>query len=150
LPSSQFRAIIRGVDPAQVGDNDTFEFGEPTAERPTVVLTAGGFELENTESHIKRTGDVVAIGRPFSASLAHLGPTTRRDFARWPSCVCIFPLVANPDLPARIKHSVKLTPYDRNTFYHGGEAGPAHGYTDYEFSSELKAQAWLNVSSTTL
>ncbi|MGI5414091.1 alkene reductase [Streptomyces chartreusis] len=35
--------------------------------------------------------------------------------------------IANPDLPERIRQAAPLNPYDRGTFYGGGEAG----YTDY-------------------
>jgi N-ethylmaleimide reductase len=35
--------------------------------------------------------------------------------------------IANPDLPRRIASGMTLTPYDRSTFYGGGEKG----YTDY-------------------
>jgi N-ethylmaleimide reductase len=42
--------------------------------------------------------------------------------------------ISNPDLPARIRHGVPFTPYNRATFY-GGEAT---GYTDYPFHDELQ------------
>jgi N-ethylmaleimide reductase len=35
--------------------------------------------------------------------------------------------ISNPDLPIRIAQRIPLTPYDRTTFYGGGD----HGYTDY-------------------
>jgi N-ethylmaleimide reductase len=35
--------------------------------------------------------------------------------------------ISNPDLPIRIAQGIALAPYDRSTFYGGGE----HGYTDY-------------------
>ncbi|OLP15551.1 alkene reductase [Leptolyngbya sp. 'hensonii'] len=35
--------------------------------------------------------------------------------------------IANPDLVERLAHNAELNPYDRNTFYGGGE----QGYTDY-------------------
>lgn len=38
-------------------------------------------------------------------------------------------------------YSVKLNPYLRDTFYTGGDLGPAHGYTDYPFSAELEGKA---------
>lgn len=62
----QFRAIIRGIDPDEVGDDETFVFDEPTARRPTLVLAAGGYNSDNAESHVQRTGDVLAMGRHFS------------------------------------------------------------------------------------
>ncbi|GAA5846945.1 hypothetical protein JCM11251_006157 [Rhodosporidiobolus azoricus] len=111
--NDRFRAIIRGVDPDVVGDDETFVFDEPSIQRPTLVLAAGGFNSDNVEAHVKRTGDVVSFGRYF---------------------------IANPDLPARIKHSVKLNHYERETFYSGGDEGPANGYTDYPFADELQGK----------
>ncbi len=35
--------------------------------------------------------------------------------------------ISNPDLPRRLREGAALTPYDRSTFYGGGE----HGYVDY-------------------
>lgn len=138
---SQFRAIIRGIDPPTVGDDETFTFGEPTADKPTLVLTAGGFDAENTVPHIERTGDVVAIGRSFSASLSLCSCARSAGKALTARPFPPLRAVANPDLPARLKNAVEFTPYDRNTFYSGGEAGPGHGYVDYPFAEELKAQA---------
>jgi N-ethylmaleimide reductase len=37
-------------------------------------------------------------------------------------------------LPARIRHGVALTPYNRATFY----SGEAAGYTDYPFHDEVQ------------
>ena len=37
-------------------------------------------------------------------------------------------LIANPDLPARLRLSLPLNAYDRPTFY----GGDARGYTDYQ------------------
>ena len=45
--------------------------------------------------------------------------------------------IANPDLPARIRHGAPLAAADRATMY-GGEA---HGYTDY-LNSLLNEQAY--------
>ena len=39
-------------------------------------------------------------------------------------------MLAQPDLPARLKRDLALTPYDRRTFYTHGAAG----YTDYPFA----------------
>ena len=38
-------------------------------------------------------------------------------------------LIANPDLPTRIKLGLPLNPYDRSTFYSNDQ----RGYTDYPF-----------------
>jgi N-ethylmaleimide reductase len=64
-------------------------------------LAAGGFEPETAEAVVaKGDADLVAFGRYF---------------------------VSNPDLPARIRKDVALSPYDRDTFY----TFDAKGYTDY-------------------
>ena len=39
--------------------------------------------------------------------------------------------IANPDLPERLQSGVSLNPYNRATFYGGGEKG----YTDYPRAS---------------
>jgi NADPH2 dehydrogenase len=108
--NDRFRALVRGLNPEEIGDDETFVFPEPTAEKPTLFLTAGNFDLENTATHIERTGDVVAVGRYF---------------------------ISNPDLPYRIKNSIPLTKYNRDTFYSPGPVG----YVDYPVADELKAEA---------
>ncbi len=40
--------------------------------------------------------------------------------------------IANPYLPQRIEMDAELNPYDRSTFYGGGEKG----YIDYPFLEE--------------
>ena len=40
--------------------------------------------------------------------------------------------ISNPDLPQRFAQDLPLNPYDRSTFYGGGEAG----YTDYPTSGQ--------------
>lgn len=40
--------------------------------------------------------------------------------------------ISNPDLVERFQEGAKLTPWDKSTFYHGGE----RGYTDYPFISD--------------
>jgi N-ethylmaleimide reductase len=68
-----------------------------------VLITAGGFTGEAAEAAIAEGhADAIAFGRIF---------------------------ISNPDLPLRLQHGYKLTPYDRRTFYGGDVAG----YTDYPF-----------------
>ena len=67
------------------------------------IIAAGGFERAEAEAIIESgDADLVAFGRHF---------------------------VANPDLPERFFHGLPLNPYDRSTFYYGGEKG----YADYLF-----------------
>jgi N-ethylmaleimide reductase len=40
--------------------------------------------------------------------------------------------ISNPDLPHRLRVGAPLSPYDRNSFYGGGQ----RGYTDYAFLQE--------------
>ena len=67
------------------------------------IIAAGGFEPDTAEAIVvKGDADLVAFGRHF---------------------------IANPDLPLRIQNGLPLNPYDRATFYGGGE----RGYVDYPF-----------------
>ncbi len=66
-----------------------------------VLVSAGGYSGETAEQTIAEgLADAVAFGRWF---------------------------ISNPDLPARLALDSPLNPYDRKTFYGGGEKG----YTDY-------------------
>ncbi len=70
---------------------------------PGTVIAADGFTPETARQYVdERLADAVAFGRLF---------------------------IANPDLPRRIEKDRDLNPYDRDTFYGGGEKG----YTDYPF-----------------
>jgi N-ethylmaleimide reductase len=65
------------------------------------VIAAGGFDATGAEAILaKGEADLVAFGRHF---------------------------LANPDLPERMRRNLPLNPYDRSTFYYGGEKG----YADY-------------------
>src|ERR1700726_814418 len=71
------------------------------------LITAGGFTGETAEAAIAAGhADAIAFGRIF---------------------------ISNPDLPRRLRHGFPLTPYNRATFYGGGETG----YTDYPVHDEL-------------
>ncbi len=73
-----------------------------------VLISAGGFTGEAAEAAIAAGhADAIAFGRIF---------------------------ISNPDLPRRLRHGFPLTPYNRATFYGGGEAG----YTDYSAYDELQ------------
>jgi len=73
-----------------------------------VLISAGGFDGASAQAAVAAGyADAIAFGRHF---------------------------ISNPDLPARIRHGVALTPYNRATFY-GGEAA---GYTDYPFHDALQ------------
>jgi N-ethylmaleimide reductase len=73
-----------------------------------VLIAAGGFDAASAEAAVADGhADAIAFGRHF---------------------------ISNPDLPARIKHGIPFTPYNRATFY-GGEAA---GYTDYPFHDEAE------------
>jgi N-ethylmaleimide reductase len=72
-----------------------------------VLVTAGGFTGESAEAAIAEGhADAIAFGRIF---------------------------ISNPDLPRRLQRGFPLTPYNRATFYGGGEAG----YTDYPAYDEM-------------
>ncbi len=73
-----------------------------------VLISAGGFAGETAEAAIAAGhADAIAFGRIF---------------------------ISNPDLPRRLREGLALTPYNRATFYGGGEAG----YTDYPAYGELE------------
>jgi N-ethylmaleimide reductase len=66
-----------------------------------VLISAGGYNAESAEKTITEGfADAIAFGRWF---------------------------ISNPDLPERFATGSPLNPYDRSTFYGGGEKG----YTDY-------------------
>jgi N-ethylmaleimide reductase len=68
-----------------------------------LIIAAGGFNGESANAIIESgDADLVAFGRHF---------------------------IANPDLPARLRHGWPLNPYDRESFFGGTEIG----YTDYPF-----------------
>jgi N-ethylmaleimide reductase len=65
------------------------------------IISAGGHDRDTGEATLQAgDADLIAYGRLF---------------------------ISNPDLPQRFALSVPLNPYDRSTFYGGGEPG----YTDY-------------------
>ncbi len=67
------------------------------------LIAADGFTPETAAEYLENGwADAIAFGRNF---------------------------ISNPDLPQRIEIDADLNPYDRNTFYGGGEKG----YTDYPF-----------------
>jgi N-ethylmaleimide reductase len=73
-----------------------------------VLISAGGFTGETAEAAIAAGhADAIAFGRIF---------------------------ISNPDLPRRLREGFPLTPYNRATFYGGGETG----YTDYAVYDELR------------
>jgi N-ethylmaleimide reductase len=78
------------------------------------VIAAGGFDAAGAEAILaKGEADLVAFGRHF---------------------------LANPDLPERLRHNLPLNPYDRSTFYYGGEKGYAD-YPAYETGRRHEATA---------
>lgn len=57
LPSNDpLRAIVRGLDPKSIKDDDSTVFPDPTPERPTVVLTASKFPFALFLERIKSGG----------------------------------------------------------------------------------------------
>jgi len=84
------------------------------------VIAAGGFNAAGAKAILaKGEADLVAFGRHF---------------------------LANPDLPERLRRNLPLNPYDRATFYYGGEKGYAD-YPAYEAGRDDEATA---SSSSTL
>jgi N-ethylmaleimide reductase len=88
------------------GGDDVVENAPDTAEVfrsafQGALLSAGGYTADTAKEVVaKGLADAVAFGRFF---------------------------ISNPELPRKIREEIPLTPYDRTTFYGGGEKG----YTDY-------------------
>jgi len=79
------------------------------------VIAAGGFDAAGAEAILsKGEADLVAFGRHF---------------------------LANPDLPERLRRNLPLNPYDRATFYYGGEKG----YADYPDEATASGSSTLRV-----
>jgi N-ethylmaleimide reductase len=65
------------------------------------LISCGGHTLESASRMIENNeADLIAFGKPF---------------------------ISNPDLVERLRHESPLTPWDKETFYHGGSTG----YIDY-------------------
>jgi len=100
----------RGIAYAHVIETRSAEGAPPDAPRTAplfrkaftgVLISAGGYSAESAEETVAEgLADAVAFGRLF---------------------------IANPDLPKRFEQKSSLNPYDRSTFYGGGDKG----YTDY-------------------
>lgn len=65
------------------------------------LISCGGHTLESANRMLENNeADLIAFGKPF---------------------------ISNPDLVERLRNNAELTPWDKDTFYHGG----AKGYIDY-------------------
>ncbi|SON55176.1 N-ethylmaleimide reductase [Hartmannibacter diazotrophicus] len=103
-------AYLHVVEP-RIRGTELIAEAEPVAAkhlRPIfggTLIAAGGFDGPSAEAILEAgDADAVAFGRAF---------------------------ISNPDLAARLRVGLPLTPYDRTTFY----GGDARGYTDYPFHS---------------
>jgi N-ethylmaleimide reductase len=103
-------AYLHLIEPRVIGnvDDDTKDPNPVAAQLVRkhfkgTIIAAGGFKGHSAEAIVQAgDADLVAFGRDF---------------------------IANPDLPARLRHQLPLNPYDRPTFFGGTEVG----YTDYPF-----------------
>ncbi|USI73515.1 alkene reductase [Sphingomonas morindae] len=107
-------AYLHVVEP-RIKGTELIAQAEPVAVRHLrplfrgTIIAAGGFDGASAEALLQAgDADAVAFGRAF---------------------------IANPDLPARLRLRLPLTPYDRTTFY----GGDARGYTDYAFHDPIFA-----------
>jgi N-ethylmaleimide reductase len=107
-------AYLHLIEPRASGTGraDTLREDQPSAAAlfrplwPGVLVTAGGFDGPGAQEAVSSGhADAVAFGRFF---------------------------ISNPDLPQLLSGNAPLTPYNRATFYGGGEAG----YTDYPAGDE--------------
>lgn len=125
-PMALFTYVVKELDRLNLAYIHIIEprvQGNETAENPDMamsthyfrtiyhgtMISAGGHDRDTGEETLENgDADLVAYGRLY---------------------------ISNPDLPQRFEKSVDLNPYDRSTFYGGGEAG----YTDYPMLVATKA-----------
>lgn len=95
---------------AEIEDQKVFEKEKELWNRYSgTIIAADGFTSETALEYLENNrADAIAFGRNF---------------------------ISNPDLPQRIESGAELNPYDRTTFYGGGEKG----YTDYPFLQKQNA-----------
>ncbi|KAF8963599.1 hypothetical protein BDZ97DRAFT_1661466 [Flammula alnicola] len=114
-------AYLHLVEPRISGATDAEEYNDRHTESndfirkiwaPRPLITAGGFTRQSAIDRAEKEGVLIAFGRLY---------------------------ISNPDLPARLKYDIALTPPDRRTFYVPGiQKGTEVGYVDYPFAEELK------------
>ncbi|EJD07844.1 NADH:flavin oxidoreductase/NADH oxidase [Fomitiporia mediterranea MF3/22] len=78
--------------------------GPNSEENGSVFIVAGGYSPQEAIRVSEENDDLVAFGRFY---------------------------ISNPDLPARVKKGISLTPYNRATFY---DVGSPAGYVGYAFA----------------
>lgn len=108
-------AYIHVVEPRVVGNTDADEIPEGYSNQFIIdiwkgpVVRAGGLASIAVEIAEENDRTLVGVGRYF---------------------------ISNPDLPFRIAKDIKLTPYDRDTFYTNDKVG----YTTYELSPTFSSK----------
>lgn len=119
-PVALFSEVLAGLSKRKIGFVDLIE---PRASNPGASDQLNDSAPKTAEIFRNNfLGIMVSSGgyHPDSASSAVAeGKIDAVCFGRF--------FISNPDLPAKIKENIALTPYDRATFYGGGEKG----YTDY-------------------
>ncbi|KAJ7058359.1 NADH:flavin oxidoreductase/NADH oxidase [Mycena amicta] len=124
-PASAYQDHIHLVEPRVQGNvtRDPNEIGKHESNLPfrkiwrwrgRAMILAGAFTKEIAQSTLQ--GEEQEEGEQLLVA-----------FGRW--------YISNPDLPARLKDDISLTPYIRETFYLVGENSP-RGYTDQPFVTE--------------
>lgn len=117
-PKELFSYVIQQLDPLNLAYVHLIEprvQANETVDNPDMGLSTTYFrtlypgKLISAGGHSQSTGE-----ETLTAGYADL-----IAYGRW--------YISNPDLPQRFAQGKPLTPYDRSTFYGGGEAG----YTDY-------------------
>ena len=130
-PIPQFSYLVEGLKELKLvylhlvesrvsgnADIETTEKVDPLLKiwgKTSPVLLAGGFQPDSAKRAVEKEyagyDVLIVFGRHF---------------------------IANPDLPFRIEKGIKLTRYNRDTFY---KTGSPDGYIDYPFSEEYEAQS---------
>jgi NADPH2 dehydrogenase len=99
---------------ADIETTEKIDFAVKAWNKTSPVLVAGGFKPDSAIRAVDEeyNGEDVAI-----------------VFGRY--------FISNPDLVWKVRNGVDLTKYDRDTFY---KAKSQHGYTDYPFDKDFKAE----------
>lgn len=102
------------------------------------ISTGGYSDREGAIRVAEEKEGFVAFGRYYIPNVRNHNLSTIRRKADKPSLYFYSGHTTQPDLPARIKKNIPLTPYDRSTFY---ERKTPNGYSDYSFADpEIEAR----------
>lgn len=114
-PAATYRTLLADLDPVGLA---------------YVHVADSGTMMPGAKPRMDEILDIIGdTGRPLVLNGAFDGPRARAALAAGHGAAIAFgrPFISNPDLVARLRGDLPLTPPDPATFYGGG----ARGYTDY-------------------